>query len=702
MPPTSATQNRIPGLSSDLQKEVDVALLDCLNSAISSCADRNELFRRWDAQLRGDPSWAGLKPRNQKACYIEDPITREHHLTLVANIMTILRQEQWWLVNPIEPGDEDAAGQLEAWLNDKIAEYHFNGLVGYDLAYNAARYTYAVLYCGWKQDYSTNYETRFKDSESGEVVEAEDRLPGRQYKETEQISEDLDAEGLDIRVPDPSDVYFWPPDAQTVEQAEMVFERTYMSAGELLDGIDDYEYDADAVASILTSGMAQNDNTYQTDANERDGIAATSGADDGAMYEVYFIFGRPPALMQSGRSTLKNDIRRRNYFWVVSKEENVVLKCVPMPFKKKPYVMFPFLGIPGRLLGDSVCSMLQALQIEATIALRFRVDTRDIATSPTLMVPDTLYPDLSRYTVFPGAMIPYNPSGGLQNGGIFPLEWDKAGIPAAANDSQDFRLRAAQLFSAQARGSIQTHERTATQINTEAAGAADKFGLILMNFQIGIAALGELMISHYQQFGFSGQPDGQAMTQQIGAKQVSISPEMLAKKFRILTAGSSEDADPQARISKAEALYEFMMQNPIITQRAQQGDMTAIYMITTVVLRALGVRSPQSVIGPEPTPPPTPEQTLQTLLPVLQQYANAGDPGCQAVLQMLQQMMQSTQGGGGGQGGQQQGVQGKVSESVNYKDLAPNQKDAMAQQIGLPPAGGQQGQPVSNGVGGAH
>lgn len=665
------------------REKLDQMLVTDLHLAVDSVEERNDLFFRWDAQLRGDPFWAGIKPRWRGGCDLEDPITREHHLMLVANMMQVLRSDEWWNVNAIVPEDESDAGIMEAWINDLVPEYNLSGSVGYDLCYNAARHSYGVLYCGWRQAYQTNYRTVYVDKVSGETVEPEGRIPGNKYKLSSEVTEELEHEGLEFRVPHASDFGMFPADVQSVKLAHFTWERMEYTASSLLDGVSDEAYDEEAVKKLIKyQGTAGSRETYFDDRNEADGLG-NAGSDK--LYELYVVIGRPPELYDdNGDSVLKEDQRRRDYMWLVSLDTGIVVKMSPMPYRKRPYALFPFLPEPGRVIGDGVCSLLGPLQREATLATRFSVDVRDVAMSPVMLVPRDDYDDLNRYGNYPGARLPYDPKHGV-GGGIVPLTFNTAGFGAALENNQEFRVRAAQLLSAQARGSTNEggNAKTAHQVSMEAAGADEKFDLILTCFSIGKTQLAEIIISHFQQFG------GRDWDPQMaGTKVVQLSPEMLEKKFRVTSNGTSESANPQLQLQKAMELYQMVLGNPIIQQKAAQGDMTAIWTVSTQVARILYRGDPKNIFGPEPQPPPSAEQILQTIAAAIQQFAQMGDPGAGQLLQMLQQLSQSQPGAGAPSGPQGQGGAGspQIKESLAFKDLAPNQQDAMAQMAGLPPA----------------
>ena len=623
------------GISEDVQKKLETQLWIELDESVRACEDRNQILFRWDAQLRSDPYWAGIKPRWRGGSDIESTLTREHHIGVVANITSVMRQEQWWVVNETAPGDEDDASDLEAWLNDKVAQYALSGKIAYDLAYNAGRHTYGILYCGWKEEYKTTFETVYVDQDTQEEVDPEGRIPGRTYKEKELVHEEVANAGLDFSVPHGSDVYLMPANAQTVQRADRIAERMYFSANELWDGITDFGFDLDAVTKILAGGPAAGDgSTYKKESDDRDGIRPN----DEGLYECFMIVGRQPFILEDGEPVLKEDERRRDYIWYIEKASGTVFKCTPSKYKRRPYVKFPFLGEPGRWMGDGVCSLVSGLHREDTISQRFRIDVRDLTMSPVRIVPSTMYEEYSRFSFYPGAVFPYEP-GSMGPDNVKSFDWDKSGFGAALQDSEDLQFRAARMFSAQARGTVSTQNgqpRTATEIQNAAQGADEKFDLILTNFHIGVEELADVIISHYQQF----QPDEEIS---VGSRVISMSPELLEKRFRIQAYGSSENANPQLRLMRAEKIFEFISQNPLVIQAMQAGDLTGIWAVSAKILRDLGWRDPQTVLGMEPSKPPTPDMILQVILPMIMQFAQAGDPGAQQIMMALQQIAQQGQ-----------------------------------------------------------
>ncbi len=669
-------------------------LRSCVDS-VDAAFQRDQDFLTWDRQAEGDPSWAGIPQRWAGSCYVEDPLTDEHIFETVAAIAYIQQQQDWWQCEAkgSETEDEQFAANIEAFLNDLVIETKLGSTHMYDLLENAARHSYGILAIEWEQTYTRDYTPVYRHKKSAEVMMPDDPdvLHNPQnYRLIEEMSERVENEGIALRVPYSGDVYFDPPTAQSIKEAERIIERFSYTASDLLDGVEALGFDEDQVAALLRSGPCSTDT--QTYAYERDEIEGISPLQRDT-WEVYRVIGRPPPLIEDGYSTIKASDRDRDYQWMVCPAHQVCFKFAPSPYARRPYAKYPFRGRAGRMIGHSVCSMVAPMQQETTVALRFAVDFRDMFFSSPTLVPDEWADEWERWPSYPGAILPYPTNPPMGPDVIKPLPVNPAGATFSMANAQDFRERASQLFSADARGPAMTQQRTATEAGQAAAGADEKLDLLLLNFHMGVEETAEVILSHYRQFAGS-----ESIVRMIGAKSVEITPEALKKSYRIVAVGNSENASPMLRLHRNELLWQIAQGDPIIAQKVQQGDMTAIYAVLARLYRAVGIRNPASILGKEPTPPPTPDLILQTVLAGMQQFAQAGDPGCQQLLMQVSEMMQSQDQGQPAQAGGQQGNPQKISMSLNFKDLAGSQQDAFAQMVGLPPANQGQNAP-RNGVG---
>lgn len=681
-----------PAFSEELRGRICEAVLEHARNAVARANDRDEDFLRWARQAEGDPLWAGMPPRWLGGCDIEDPLTDEHLFEIVASLCYIQRQQDWFQVTEVEdaPDSAQTANYIEGFLNDVVVETRLNTEHLYDLAENAARYSYGVLAVEWEQKFDTRYLPIYREKNTGNLFspDAPEVLANPDdFTLTEEVEETLTHNGPMCRVPYTGDVYLDPPTSQSFKQAERVLERFEYTAQDLLNGISDFGFDEDRVREMLIKGpTASTDRTYRS---ERDEIEGMDGNED--TWEVFRVIGTPPTMLTEGRSDLKESERRRDYQWFICPSHDVCFKFAPSPFAKRPYAKYPFRGRPGRMVGHSVCTMLAPLQQETTSSFRFGIDFRDLYMSSPLFVPDVLADKLDQFETFPGARIPYPTNIPLPQNPIWPLPFNPQGFAASMANLNDQRGRASQLFSADARGPAQIQNRTATEISQAASGADEKLDLILMNFHMGVEETGDLFLSHFQQFA-----PGE-IVRKIGQKAVTITQDMLKRQFRIQATGSSENTSPVVKLHRAELVASFAAKDPIIASAIAKGDMTGIHALLSYLYRAAGVRNPEKFIGPEPSAPPNADYLLQMLLQVAAQYAQQGDPGCQYILQQAQQVMRSmppqAQGGAQDNGAKPKQDAG-ASVSIKYEDLAPNQRAAFAQQnMNLPPP--EQPQPMN-------
>ncbi len=667
---------------------------------------RNDDFQTWDYQADGDPFWAGIPPRWEGGCDTEDPMTDEQRFEIVAAMLYILASQEWLQVETTGENDEDEQGaaNIQAFLNDVFVEAEITTKHAYDLMDLATRHSYGVLVCEWQQkiEYQYEFAWQHKQTERTEPEGSQKVLENPDaYDLIEQRSEALISDGITCRVPYTGDVYLDPPTAQSFEEAERIIERFEYTSTDLLNGIRDYGFDKSKVADILRMGPGGLDtgDNYASDRDSIDGIARTTGTTDTSnKFEVLQVLGTPPPLLRDGVSEIREPDRRRDYQWMIFPAGNVCFKFRPSAYKKRPYVKYPFRGRAGRMIGYSVCSMLCAMQQEATIAFRFAIDFRDLYFSSPLLAPDTWAVEFERWNNFPGAILPY-PTTPPMNAAqaIMPLPVNPAGFTASMTNLQDTRERANQIFSADARGPGASLQRTATEANQAAAGADEKLDLLLFNFKLGISDTAEVILSHYQQFAGS-----EPLSRRVGAKVVEITPEMLKKQYRIMAVGTSENASPQIKLQRATLLRDTALADPMLQQRAQQGDMSAYYEVFRRLYVACGVRNPQAIQGREPTPGMDPQMLVQVLMAKAMQYAQAGDPGCQDLVMTAQQLMQSQAGQMPPQAGAAQG-QGGAQLDVTAKllgQLAPNQQQAVLEKSGVPPPEqqGQQGQQGPMGI----
>jgi hypothetical protein len=686
----------------------EVVMRRALNT-IEAQSNRDEDFLTWDRQAEGDPWWAGIPPRWEGGCDIEDPMTDEYVFETVSALAYIQGQQEWYQVEAIEDAEDQGAANIEAFLNNVVVETGLSGRHMYDLLENAARHSYGVLVVEWKQEYSKEYVPVYRHKRTKQIYppDAIEVIENpSDFRLIEEISETPVSEGITCRVPYTGDVYLDPPSAQSFKSAARIVEKFDYTAADLLAGIDAFGFDRDMVEVMISGGPTGAwQPSYASERNETEGVG-----EDEDVWAVLMVTGQVPVLVDAGEVVTKASDLERDYQWMLCPVKNICFKFAPAPYKKRPYAKYPFRGRAGRMIGHSVCTMIAPLQQESTSAFRFRIDFRDLYMSSPLLVPDSWYEEFQRFEAFPGANLPYptNPPSGLGPGAIAPLPYKADGFTAAMQDGQDIRARASSLFSADARGPATTQQRTATEAGQAAAGADEKLDLLLLNFHFGVEDTAEIILSHYAQFG-----GNETISRIIGGKTVEISPEMLKKRYLIMATGNSMNASPVIQLQRSELLFKIAQADPILMQKFQAGDKTGMFAVMAKLYRAAGVRNPETILGKEPVAPPNADYMLEAILMMAHQAAQQGDPFATFVLQKIQELAMSQQQGMPAGPGAAQGQGGTPQLDVTAKmlqQLAPNQQQALLERSGVPPPQGGQGpmpgmppqmmQPQMNGYGG--
>ena len=666
-------------LSKDNREAFEVAVQSEYEQVIGANMDRNDMFDTWQAQARSDPWWAGVKPRWKNGCQLEDPITEEHQLEHVAAIHGVFRNQEWYAVNAVNDEGEQDAADLEAFLNNHVDTSGLKSEYSYDLIWDASIDTYGILYAGWKETYKTAKKIVHQHKVTGAIVQAKDATD--EHEPVEESSTEVDHKGMDYRVVDPADIYYYPTEAHKPQMALRVYEEIDLTSNDLLMGIENFGYDKDVVYEILSLG-----DSGDGDGDDDENRLITPLSD--STFECVMVYGKAPLIMENGKPLFSIEEMGKDYIIHFHKDSGKIFRMVPSPYALCPYVKFPCLSVPRESVGQSVASKLTGLQQEATIGLRWWIDSMDLALSPGLMVPMSSYNDMKAFRVTPGYILPWDDSKPRPE--IAPVEFDKSFVSAGQARIQDTRLRASQIFSAEARGSITAKEQTATEIQNAAAGADEKYDLFVANFNFGLNDLYPIILSHHQQFS-----DDEGTEFRTGSKTVKITPDMFRKKFIITPTAQSNHSNPVATLQKAQMLYQFMMTNPLVQKQIQGGDWSGVWSASAKVLRSFGnVKDPQSILGKEQTGPVSAEQILEQLGAACMQFAQQGDPGCVQLIQMMKQLQASSiaQGGTGGAPPQPQGPPPpKISISMNAKDMQPAEQSAAYQMAGLPPL--QQGPP---------
>ena len=566
-------------LDAETREQVTLTLCEYVNNAVEDAAEQSEDLARWADQFEGiaEPS----PSRWQNACELEASLSVEARLQLLAMLTEATQQDDKIYCEAYSPQDTEDARLQEKFVNAKLNEFDFNIFLRY-LASNVIRDGTGILYCGWtEQTEKQTVLNTFQDiDEAGNPVIVQ---------EPQKIDAVVDA-GLDFRVVDRADFTLLPATAVSIGRAYGTAERLTLSEQELLEGIEKYGYDEDAVEKLLAMGPTHTSD-YRERVNTQVGLQDT--ADDAlGFYECHLVFS-PLPFADRERETAKR-FRGQMFQSVLCPAYNIALKIAPCPYAGKPYFPFAMIDEPNRFDGIGLMRLLETLQAEATANLRWTVDSLTFTLAPVTLVEESDFEKFSSFSVYPGAKIPYS-----QGNEPKALVWPQS-AQGGMSLAQYYDNKMHSIVSAEGYGELQPKVRKEAEINAMSAAVSAKFGLYLQTFNEGIAPLAAWIISLYAQYAQPEQPT--AFLDSTG-REMKITQKQLCKRFRYIATQTTQSATPQMRLAQAQTIVQEMRQSPLYLQALQNNDLRLEWNLMALLLRSQGQRSPEVWIGPEPPEP---------------------------------------------------------------------------------------------------
>lgn len=602
-------------LDSETRKALEIAIVRRVEQAVADNATRNNDLQIWRDQLEGK----GVTAQNKTwkdACDMTDPISMEAFLTLLSQITGASNRDPKVAVEAFAKEDEDSATTIEAWLSRAGAGVDIDRFI-YDFAYNSCRDTATVGYVGWKQITRISRETGYRKPGSA-IVYSEEEIDEDEDYDKVPVSEEVVSETFDIRTVDLSDFFLYPADASSVERATCVAERMYLTAEELIDGIEDFDFDRDSVEELISMGAIGEDEERQS-RGQQDGTEEAQGND--GFYQVFTVYTRLPREAGTGYK-VPSYLRQDDFLIVLSVDRSIVLKMVFSPFKERPYFMGGILPKPGKTIGHSLMCILEPMQDEANANIQCTIDGYNMTATPVLLIPKSEATEMNKYNIQPGAMIPCD-----EPKSVIPLEWNRAPLRDGLAWQQDLRNRSTALVSAPGAGALSSKVRKAAEVQDVAQAAASKFGMLLQNFQrTVITELYRRMLLLKLQFG-SVDEEGEEFLDDEGETR-TLTAQALRGRYRIVASGTSLSHSPETREAISRRKQE--IQIGYLTAKQSIPDPAVhrlLWHSSRELLLDLGERNVEAWLGDEPPKQADPSQIASQG----QQgaYAPQGQPGQQ-------------------------------------------------------------------------
>lgn len=631
-------------LDDDVRHDIKRILIQRLRDAISGASVRDvelgELDRQLEGRLlpRGPERWPG-------SCLLNDPMSREKHIELLALLTQAQRQDPKWQVIEIDPNDADNASLQEAWLTNKASEYQLNNWL-YNICYNVLRDPCAILFVGWKQSVRMVRKRMYRDAEFPHLPAVEDhqREEDREYEETLVQHPAIDYQGCELRTPDLADFYPYPADSQgqwDLKAMQGIGERMFLTEDQLLDGVEDYGYDPDEVEDLIRRGPTHNlkGDRLRDYKNQYDGTDGYLQAREDGFYECFLWFGKCPRLQQiDEESRIPEQYLHDDLMCMICPDADIVFQMDLSPYPDRPYISFSMLGRPNRFLGIGAMQLLATLQEEATANLQATIDGMNLEMTPALIVPPEYAQKYNTNEIFPGGLIIEEVMNSIR-----PLQWGgKAAMGLELGAALDDR--ASSLTAAQGWGQVNAKRPLVAEMQQVGSAVDAKFGLFLYGIGMSMEALAARIVALHLHFEGEGLND--SFTYQGQKKEVTA--QNMRGRYRYVPTATSTTVTIESRmritqqkIALQQGYIAAMLQVPPAFQPLVWHGVRQAFL-------DLGERQPEAWIGKEPVPP-DPAAAGQAVPPFLQALIAQGVPP-----QVIQTAMAATQGlnqPGAGSGG---------------------------------------------------
>ena len=592
----------------ELRADIETALIERVRVMVQSAEMRDMALAEYEAQLDGDVEYGSGRGPWPGSCKLHDPLSREIHtqvLAKFASVPPVLQVD----AEQADPELVEAAQREEAWLNNRLRAERFE-VVWKDCAHNILRDPTAILFVGWKQETRTVTKTLYHDGETyaddGEplLLEKSQTDPEIEYDETEVVDRaEVVYSGREYRVVDEANFYLWPSDARSITQATATAERMCSTDEEMLRGIEDFGYDAEAVKRIIANGPSYDydGSEFLLERRERDGVEPTG--DDG-LYVSFLYYGTLPLLLDSdGNSRLPAALQDVQVCAVICPKAECVLKISRSQYPRKPYFARSIYPIPNKFDGKGLMQLLRELQEEATANLRATIDGINLEMMPAqYATPEWIGKYANRYKWAPGAFIPRSDPREVE-----PIAWPN-NAERGLNIHGLVQSRAQNMVGSENYGKMPSKQRRVIEVQNVMAAVDEKFSFLLSNFHTLLVDIAPYIAELELLFG-----DPQEMSLTYSGRIVTVTAKDLQQRFLYSTPVTKTDSDPQVRMAmameKKKIVAEYLQAEAQLLPAGQFEQLGRIWHACRNALIEIdpNERMPENYIGQEPEAPEMPQ-----------------------------------------------------------------------------------------------
>lgn len=577
-------------LPRSVRDDVHDAILHMVECVEEENVERDARILKLREQLdgKGNP----VIERWANSADVEDTLTIENHLDVMAAIFPGFKRETLAMMIPELPEDADKARVIERWSNLKANKANFQKH-GYDALYHATSGLFGVMCVEWVYKDGTLYSTALKDTINDTLLTDDMEPDDDKVYERVPIREDVVLEsGIRFRVPQPEDFYLYPATSSSVENALACVERMRFTRHGLLSGIEEFGFDRKAVLETIRAYHSSDTTEAEQTRLDEAGITESEGEPS---YCCYFVIGRVPILMDdTGNLRTPENLLKTDWMWMVCPGAKTVLMSKPWPHPVRPYATVNGLRVPGNYIGKSTVSILEPLQREATVLWRSYLDSVDIACSPMIVTTERNEARFGQQKVGPG--LTFKVVEDVQKE-MMPFVWNMSGLAQMDSAWAQVNSKAYSLASAQGRPGMGADKvRKAAEVNAMEQMVASKFEMVFWNAQQLVGDVFKIMLKMYAgHLGWEGEevatPDG---------KTTTISRADLNTEVNIVAAASTETANPMIRAQQVMRKQAIQAQYVQAALQAPPEWLPMLWHGAREALSSEGEQRPEAWIGPQP------------------------------------------------------------------------------------------------------
>lgn len=573
----------MPGCLMDLsptyRQRVGEKIRNAIESWEESSAEHMANLRRWNDLLEGiveetDFPWEGASQLNV-------PLVALHINTLHSVIArSILTVDPFWFGKTLDKELRPHIPDIEGALNYKArSELNIVDAVR-QVLFTTPRDGTGWLWTPWVEEYETTpdsevvrsveeFTAAFPDPESAGMDQG--TYDARLEEVRQKASQDNPMEipitvdrliyrGPKSEVVEEADMMRVPMTAKDLKGCRIYGRRISLRADELKGRVEEGALWKDAVDKLLERGKTVTDaseNAWKQNLNQIEGITNESKgrSDDYAAFEgVIKLDPRTIGLDSEGRE--------RKYFFTYSKESRRLLGFSEYIYRKDIATRFHFLKRPGRGLGKSIPELLEGLAAELNASIREDINSDTISAVPIFKgkksSKEDFDPAAEENQIKPGVMF------WLEDPNAFDIvNKSSAGHSFSVQRRQEIMRYAEMLV-----GPTQLLSGRESALDPNAPGNKT-IALIqqsnmriedyINEFRIGFDELGELIQSHYYQFG----PEEIEFESQEGMPKV-VKRKLLRGDVRLSMHGVTASLSPEVEFTKAMMWFGILSKDPMV------------------------------------------------------------------------------------------------------------------------------------------